>query len=241
MSASVGGSGRADDRLAHEMRPPALEEGLLHQADGSARLSLGNTMVLAGVHGPALGRGRSERPEVLSIEVVLGTPGGGAMRGTSGAAASTTADALGYSYKAVIQDVLARAVMVDRYPRSTLVVVLRVLRDDGGALAALVNAAVAALMDAGVEMARLPVASNFALPQCTPVSASDLVADLIADPDAAEERKHPTVTVVCDKEGELLALNAAGIMNPTLLPRCIDSATSVTHSFGQLFRMKSGL
>ena len=47
---------REDGRAANALRPPALESGVLHNADGSARFSSGRTQVLAAVYGPGNSR-----------------------------------------------------------------------------------------------------------------------------------------------------------------------------------------
>ena len=57
--------------------------------------------------------------------------------------------------------------LTTKYPRKTLVVVLQCIHDDGGLLAAMVNAACAAMMDAGVEMNYLPLGSTYAVSPTT--------------------------------------------------------------------------
>ena len=44
---------RSDGRFPHQLRPPAVELGLLHRADGSARFRLGDTSVTVAVYGPS--------------------------------------------------------------------------------------------------------------------------------------------------------------------------------------------
>jgi ribonuclease PH len=238
---------RCDGRLASQIRPPALEEGLLHRADGSARLAVGHTVALAAVFGPGASKGAKpgDRPDQLSMEVVFGGGGGGA-GGSSNA--GVAADKVA-SYRARILEVLKGCVRLDAYPRCGLVVALRVLRDDGGALAALVNAAAAALMDAGVEMACLPVGCAFAWEAPAPppfvvdgvASTSGLDdGELIVDPDSAEEAAHATITVVvaAGMPGSTLALVAAGPIGASTLAQCAAAADSAALTYAEINRRK---
>ncbi len=52
---------RRDGRVANEIRPFASEQGGLFRADGSARMSHGNTSILVAVYGP--GSAKSRRHE----------------------------------------------------------------------------------------------------------------------------------------------------------------------------------
>jgi ribonuclease PH len=209
---------------------------LLFRADGSSRLSSGNTMVLAGVFGPASGRSKSGDGGVLSIEVVLGN---------NSPTASTDKTV---SYKSTVADVLRAAVRVEEYPRCTLVVALRIQRDDGGLLAALVNAACAAVMDAGVEMNCLPVAASFAWVPPHPVlmdgNEGGAEGELLVDPNASEEAAHTSLTVVCTAaaggpNGTVLAVHASGDMLPTTVPRCFEAAGAVARTFTEISRRKA--
>lgn len=44
---------RRDKRAPNQIRPPGSEKGLLHRADGSARINQGKTSVIASVFGPS--------------------------------------------------------------------------------------------------------------------------------------------------------------------------------------------
>jgi len=182
---------------------------------------MGNTMVLAAVFGPAVGRSRgSDRPEALTIEIVLDRNSGVPFEKI-------------VAFKSIVHDVMDSVVCVEQYPRCTLVVALRCLRDDGGVLSALINAGVAALMDAGVEMRSIPVGCSFALvssvPGCEP--------DLLVDPDATEEKLHALVTIVCS-DAVVHSVYAIGVMNPLAISRCLESSTSIASTFAQISRRK---
>lgn len=61
---------RADARSDSQMRPSHLEQGLLGNADGSCRFSMGGTRVTAAVFGPAEALQRDELIERAALEVV---------------------------------------------------------------------------------------------------------------------------------------------------------------------------
>jgi exosome complex component RRP41 len=64
---------RRDGRESNQLRPLAADFGVLSAADGSARLAMGDTRVLAGVYGPRPVRSqRAEDPEraILDFSVV---------------------------------------------------------------------------------------------------------------------------------------------------------------------------
>ena len=194
-----------------------MQSGVLHNADGSARFSSGRTQVLAAVYGPGNSRySHREQPTRGVVEVVC--------RKSSGApsAAERTAEAF-------VGRTLEEAVVVDSYPRKTLCVVLQVVHDDGGLLACLVNAACAAMIDAGVEMNFLPLASTFC-------AADD--GPFLIDPTAAEEaREGNLVTVVCEStSSELVSVEAMGPMAPADMAKCAKAAAQIGASLHSIFR-----
>jgi ribonuclease PH len=61
---------RLDGRLANEIRSFASEQGGLFRADGSARMSHGNTAVLVAVYGPGTAKARRmEQSDKAVIDV----------------------------------------------------------------------------------------------------------------------------------------------------------------------------
>lgn len=177
---------------------------------------MGHTMALAAVFGPAPGKGRSD---VLHVEIVFDRSSGVPPEKTS-------------LYRSFIADIVSSSILVSRYPRCTLLISLRVIRDDGGVLAALANAAVSALVDAGVEMSCLPVASSFGRSDATP---------LLADPDFAEEASCATMTAVCTAAAphHLLAFHAAGLLDDSSVAACFEAASIVAKTYAQIARLKT--
>ena len=236
---AAAGLRRTDGREAQQLRPPALEDGLLNRADGSARVNAGHTSVIAAVFGPMQGRSRGPgvgQPDCLSIEVVLS---GGSGIGNGQATSNGVAAENAATYKSILLDVLHSSVCLAAYPRCSLTVACRVLHNDGSCLAALVNAAAAALMDAGVDMVCMPVGAAFAW---RPPSLEPQLPQLLVDPDAAEEAKLANITVVCSAapdSSQLLAMHAVGCLDDAALPACVEAAEQVARTFAQISRRKN--
>ena len=62
---------RKDNRLLNQMRPVSLKIGVIKSADGSAELALGNTKVLATVHGPVGIKSRHEQIDRTTLKVTV--------------------------------------------------------------------------------------------------------------------------------------------------------------------------
>lgn len=151
---------RADGRRPGEVRRIRLSAGALARADGSAYYEQGNTRVLAAVYGPrdagarGGGGGGAAGEAVVACEYsVSAFARTGARRARKGDRRSVEA---GEMLRRVFEGVVLRKVI----PRTRIDVYVQVLQDDGGALVAAVNAASAALVDAGVPMRDLVVACS---------------------------------------------------------------------------------
>mmetsp|Transcript_16576 Transcript_16576/g.36011 ORF Transcript_16576/g.36011 Transcript_16576/m.36011 type:complete len:318 (+) Transcript_16576:47-1000(+) len=82
-----------------------------------------------------------------------------------------------------LRDALSSCVLLDQYPRCVIQVVVQVVQSDGCVLGSALNCAALALMDAGVAMAGLPVAST-----CVVVPGDeDGESTIWLDPTAEEE------------------------------------------------------
>lgn len=105
---------RGDGRTANQIRPMAVEQGLLNRADGSARFVQGNSSVLAAVYGPA--PAKSARMEILDrarVEVDFKPESG----------ISSPADA---ERAMLLRRSLEEVVLLSRYPRCVVSVVIQV-------------------------------------------------------------------------------------------------------------------
>ena len=107
--------------------------------------------VSCSVYGPAQSKlPRLEAFEGLSIEVDFSFVGDRAVV------------KLERNYRSFVKTVLKSCVDVKKYPRLLLLVKLDVICSQGGVLASAINAAILALMDAGVSMLNVPVATSIA-------------------------------------------------------------------------------
>jgi len=60
----------------------------------------------------------------------------------------------------IVRDTLSSSILLDRYPRCVIQVVLQIVQADGCVLGSAINCALLALMDCGIAMWGLPVAST---------------------------------------------------------------------------------
>ena len=74
---------RADGRTAWQLRPLDAELGGVRGCDGSARLCVGDTLVVVSVHGPRPAPARLEDAEgaALEVAVTVSAAGGGVVAG----------------------------------------------------------------------------------------------------------------------------------------------------------------
>lgn len=86
------------------------------------------------------------------------------------------------------------------YPHSTILITLHVLSQDGSILAACLNAATLALIDAGVPMSDYVVACTSG--STTSYSSNDEAADPLLDLNGTEEQELPFLTVSTLGAGE---------------------------------------
>lgn len=106
---------RGDGRKANQIRPLAVEQGLLNRADGSARFVQGNTSVLAAVYGPAPPKAvRMEKLDRARVEVEF--------KPESGASSSEEAEV-----ELLLRRSLEEVVLLSRYPRCMVSVVIQVM------------------------------------------------------------------------------------------------------------------
>lgn len=139
---------RADGRAnAATLRPLACELSCLHRPDGSALWKSGSTHVLAAVYGPIAPQNMNHEADdgVVSVVIKSGLPEHGNYETELGE---------------FLTKILTSCIDVSSFPRCVIEVVLQIIQSDGSLLACLLHGAVAALMDAGVDLLYLPVATT---------------------------------------------------------------------------------
>ncbi|KAK7757050.1 Exosome non-catalytic core component [Diatrype stigma] len=95
--------------------------------------------------------------------------------------------------QATISKALAANLHTHLYPRSTIAIGLHVLSQDGSLLAALINAATLALVDAGIPMTDYLVACTAG--STSSYAANDEGADPLVDLNTQEEQELPFLTL----------------------------------------------
>lgn len=212
---------RVDGRRWNELRRLQAQIRTQAAADGSAYLEMGNTKILCIVTGPTEGGGRgggggggaAGGPATSSANAATATTPNGAEVAVSIAVAgfsSTDRKRLGRGDKrvaelaATLAKALAAALCAGLFPRSSIHVALHVLAQDGSLLAALVNAASLALVDAGVPMTDYLVACTAG--STSSYAAGDDAADPLLDLNLQEEQELPFLTLATLGRDQVAAL-----------------------------------
>ncbi|KAK3936093.1 3' exoribonuclease family, domain 1-domain-containing protein [Diplogelasinospora grovesii] len=205
---------RVDGRRWNELRRINAQIRTQAAADGSSYLEMGHTKVMCVVTGPS-------------------EPFGPARVGRTGAGAGATAGASGGEAGVVVSIVVAGFSSVDRkrrgrgdkriqelqstissalaaslhthlFPHSTISISLHVLSQDGSLLAALINAATLACVDAGIPMTDYVAACTAG--STSTYAANDESADPLLDLNHQEEQELPGLTVATLGDSDRVAV-----------------------------------
>ncbi|CAI0442745.1 unnamed protein product [Linum tenue] len=136
---------RKDGRTPNQLRPLKCSRNILHRAHGSASWSQGETKVLAAVYGPKAGTKKNEDPEKACIEVIWKPK-----TGQIGKAEKEC--------EMIMKKTIQSICLLTINPNTTTSVIVQVVNDDGALLPCAINAACAALVDAGIPLKHLAVA-----------------------------------------------------------------------------------
>ncbi|KAK3019905.1 hypothetical protein RJ639_004000 [Escallonia herrerae] len=136
---------RADGRTRNQLRPLACTRCTLNRAHGSATWSQGETKVLAAVFGPKAGTKKNENPEKACIEVIWKPKTGQIGKPEK-------------EYEMILKRTLQSICLLTVNPNTTTSIIVQVVNDDGALLPCAINAACAALVDAGIPLKHLAVA-----------------------------------------------------------------------------------
>lgn len=163
---------RADGRTHLQIRTLLCERGLLQRADGSARWSQDKTSVIAAVYGPRTTLGRKEDSEQAVVEVVFKPKSGMYKYNAPGQTEN--------HYQRLIRKAVQGVFAASLHPRTAVQLVIQVVRDEGSVLSCALNAACAALVDAGVLLHNMFASVSCAIDKST--------GNLLLDPDTSEEQ-----------------------------------------------------
>ncbi|KAI9651828.1 MAG: Exosome non-catalytic core component [Trizodia sp. TS-e1964] len=184
---------RLDGRRWNELRLLKAQISTQAAADGSSTLELGNTKVICTVSGPSEGKlagasGPSARSEAqLSVEIGLA--------GFSGVERKKRArsDKRLNEMQATLQKAFSSTLLMNLFPHSLISISLQILSQDGSLLAACLNAATLALIDAGIPMSDYLVACTAG--STSSYSSNDEGADSLVDLNGREEQELPFLTL----------------------------------------------
>ena len=214
-----------DGTVSASLRPLTCELSCLHRSDGSSLWKSGATHVMAAVYGPIAPRISSqEHSDQVVVSVIFKS---GQFNTTTTSTVTTTDPATANNvtnsnnntgivlvereWEQFLTSVLSACIDTKMYARTVVEVVLQVIQDDGSVLAAALHAAVAALMDAGVAMINLPVATTFLI---VPSSNNNRGGEnddneqqqpsqiLLLDPTSEEERNPNASVLIMVTENE---------------------------------------
>ncbi|KAF2247634.1 exosome complex exonuclease RRP41 [Trematosphaeria pertusa] len=182
---------RLDGRRWNELRRLHAQISTQAAADGSSYLEMGNTKVLCNVTGPAEGRQSGQRggkDSEAKVEVEIGFAGFSGVerrRRKSDKRTSEMQHCLETAYSSLL--------LTHLYPHSTITLNVHILSQDGSLLAACLNAATLALIDAGVPMTDYLVACTAASSSTSDSSSES--SDPLLDLNSLEEQELPFLTV----------------------------------------------
>jgi len=206
---------RLDGRRWNELRRIHGQISTQAAADGSSYFEMGNTKIICTVSGPEEGRGgagggSSARGGEAQIQVEIN------IAGFSGVERKKRArtDKYGMPFirtmsrqqsnlsllcrrntemQTVISEAFASNVFTHLYPNSKINITLHILSQDGSLLAACINAATLALIDASIPMSDYIAACTAG--STSSYSSNDESADPLLDLNGQEEQELPFLTV----------------------------------------------
>lgn len=171
------------------LRPLACEVSCLNRPDGSAQFTSGSTQVLAAVYGPAAPRQISkEHPHQAILAIVFkqsyhgGDHTSSGSSGSSGNGGNNNSKRKGgggvhmmteREMEKFIGEALSACVCLEMYPRCVIEIVIQVMKADGSVIGTALNAAVVALLDAGIQMTSIPIATTCLLDWNTAASVTN--------------------------------------------------------------------
>ncbi|EME82637.1 uncharacterized protein MYCFIDRAFT_80273 [Pseudocercospora fijiensis CIRAD86] len=182
---------RVDGRRWNELRRIHGQMSTQAAADGSSYFEMGNTKIICTVLGPrqqTRGGGR-DQSRSASIEVEIGIAGFSGMDRKKRSRTDKRTQEMQYT----ISSAFASTILTSLYPQSTISIMLHVLSQDGALLAACLNAATLALIDAGIPMKDYVAACTTG--STASYASNDEEADPLLDLNGMEELELPFLTI----------------------------------------------
>ncbi len=215
---------RSDGRLPSEHRPVRMEVGVISNAEGSALVAYGNTVILAAVYGP---REVPQKHLELPDKAILRVRYHMAPFSTSEGRKSPTPSRREIEISKVIRTALEPVVILERFPRTTIDVYIEVLQADGSTRVTGITAASLALADAGIPMRDLLVGVSIGKVSGT------IVVDLNQLEDNYGEGDMPLAIMY--GRGLITLMQADGEWTPAEVDQAIDLAFKAAE---QIYRLE---
>eukprot|EP00794_Sanderia_malayensis_P003569 gene3569-4073_t len=140
---------RMDGRKPDELRRLVCKVGVYQQPDGSAVVEHGNTKAIASVYGPheAVNAAKSKHDKaVVNCQYSMATFSTNERKNRPKGDRRSTEMAL------TIEKIFDSAILTSLFPKSQIDIYMEVIQSDGGNLAACINAATLALINAGIPV-----------------------------------------------------------------------------------------
>jgi len=219
------GNKRADGRANEAtLRPIACELSCLHRPDGSALWKSGSTHVLAAIYGPIAPQNMNNEEDVGVVSVVI----------KSGMADNSNHES---EMGEFITKILTSCIDISIFPRCIIEVVLQIIQSDGSLLACLLHGAVAALMDAGIDLLYLPVATTSLVGA---ISGKDPIRLDPTSTEEQEERDSSIVVLVNEQRKPDMILGSHTVGSGTSLDdllACIQIASKACSAIPAFWRL----
>ena len=146
---------RQDGRTCDEIRKFFVRANAVTQAKGSAYIETGKTKIICSIYGPreSLRKQEFRMKGKLTCEINYAPFSCKKRR-------SPVRDSEEKDLSNIIKQALEPAIILEKFPKAQIDIYIMVLENDGNVLSGAINCATVALVDAGIEMYDLVIASS---------------------------------------------------------------------------------
>nr|CAH0106176.1 unnamed protein product [Daphnia galeata] len=215
---------RIDGRKPNELRRIRCSLGIFSQADGSAYLEQGNTKVLAAVYGPHEIRG--SKSKALHDKAFINCQFSTATFSMGERKRRPRGDRKSTEMSTHLEETFSAAIRTELYPRSQIDIFVEVLQADGGNYTACVNAAMMALVDAGVPLKDTVVSCTASLVKDVPLVDVNHVEQSGGSPEL--------VVSILPNSGEIVYMSLTQRFHIDHLSKVLDTAIKGCKDIGAI-------
>ncbi|KAK4018513.1 exosome complex component RRP41 [Daphnia magna] len=217
---------RIDGRKPNELRRIRCSLGIFAQADGSAYLEQGNTKVLAAVYGPHEIRG--SKSKALHDKAFVNCQYSTATFSMGERKRRPRGDRKSTEMSTHLEETFAAAIRTELYPRSQIDIFVEVLQADGGNYTTCVNAAMMALVDAGVPLKDTVVSCTASLVKDVPLVDVNHVEQSGGSPEL--------VVSILPHSGEIVYMSLTQRFHIDHLSKVLDTAIKGCKDIGVILK-----